>query len=83
MKTKVFLVNRHTGKSLPWNESLGREIPHYSFFKRGDFAKTGHVVELVELAEIEAEYFGIMYRKDELKILQRGQLEPFGMKPLE
>jgi len=65
MKTKkLFLVNRHTGESLEWNYQFGKTLPHYSFFNTGKFLNKGQVVELVELEELETEYFGIMRRTD-------------------
>lgn len=80
---RLFLVNRHTGKSLPWNPEFGEHLPPYSFFRNGDFLQNGQIVELVALEETEAEYFGIMYRKDQLTVLERGRLETFGFKPLD
>ena len=80
---KFFLVNRNTGEKVDWDKSFGRKLPDYLFFKNGDFLKVGQVVELMELVQNEQEYFGIIYRVDELKVLQRGLLESFGFKYLD
>jgi len=80
---KLFLVNRNTGENIQWDSHFGEELPHHSFFRNGNFIKNGQVVELVLIEEIETEYFGIMYRKDKMTVLQRGQLESYGIKTLD
>jgi len=80
---KLFLVNKHTGRTLEWKADFGRSLPPYSFFKLGNFLKEGQIVELVELGETETSYFGVIKREDKLNVLERGRLDLFQMKKLE
>lgn len=76
----LYLVNRHTGRNIEWNVAADtKQLPSRDFFRQSDFAKTGHIVELVSISLVEEEYFGIRWRKDSFKVLARARLDEFGI----
>jgi len=63
-----YLVNRTIGISIEFD---GDEFPSKTFFDESGFAETGNVVELLSVEPEEKVYFGIRYRQDTFKILDR------------
>lgn len=63
-----FLVNRATGVSIEFD---GDEFPPKTFFDENGFAKIGNIVEFVSVISEEKVYFGVYYKQNNLKILDR------------
>lgn len=78
----VYLVNRSTGQYLEMGHSTpsGKwDFPKAETLESSGFAKIGQAIEMVSITPSTERYYGLEYRKDLFKVLDRGMMTESGV----